>query len=116
MRIGVTGGRRYKNFDKIYATLKLFDYAPPGGHTLVHGGAPGADSLASGIVSESFYWQQELFAADWDRFGKGAGPKRNQAMVDSGLGILIAFQGGPGTEDMVRRARFADILTLRVEE
>jgi hypothetical protein len=54
MRIGVTGGRNYNNFDKIYEALRLFDYAPIGGHTLVYGGASGADDLASGITSECF--------------------------------------------------------------
>jgi hypothetical protein len=116
MRIGVTGGRRYANFDRIYDTLKLFNYTPMGGHTLVYGGASGADDLAHGIVSESFYWEQERFEADWERHGRAAGPIRNQQMVDSGLDLLIAFQGGRGTEDMIRRAKAAGVLVLRVEE
>jgi hypothetical protein len=116
MRIGVTGGRNYNNFDKIYEALRLFDYAPIGGHTLVYGGASGADDLASGITSECFYWKQERFEADWKTQGKAAGPIRNQQMVDSGLDVLIAFPGGRGTEDMVTRAKKAGILVLRVEE
>lgn len=114
MRIGVTGGRKYANLDKIYETLRLFDNAPIGGNTLVVGDATGADALASGIVSEQFYWNQERFVADWTRYGLAAGPRRNREMVDSGLDVLIAFPGGKGTEDMKTKARQAGILVLEV--
>lgn len=51
-----------------------------------------------------------VFEADWDRWGKSAGPRRNQAMVDaarsSGLHTMaLAFPSSSsrGTWDCVRR-------------
>jgi hypothetical protein len=74
------------------------------GDVLIHGAAPGADRLAAEI------WQPqggtiEAYPADWKAHGKGAGPIRNQRMLDAKPDIVIAFPGGSGTADMVRRAR-----------
>ena len=74
---------------------------------IVSGGARGADSLA-----EKFAAQEDIpmrvFSADWSRFGKGAGPRRNQEIVDY-CDQLIAFfineANSTGTKDSVRRAK-----------
>ena len=42
---------------------------------------------------------------EWDELGKKAGPLRNQRMLDEGKpNLVVAFPGGGGTKDMVRRA------------
>src|SRR5262249_16770583 len=42
---------------------------------------------------------------EWDELGKKAGPLRNQRMLDEGKpDLVVAFPGGGGTKDMVRRA------------
>ena len=46
----------------------------------------------------------EGFPAEWVHFGRSAGPRRNQEMADY-ADACIAFPGGNGTADMVRRAR-----------
>ena len=55
--------------------------------------------------------EPEVWIADWKTFGKAAGPKRNQAMVDSGADLCIAFpsKGSTGTIDCVERAKAAGI-------
>ena len=50
-----------------------------------------------------------VFEADWDTHGKAAGPIRNQKMVDEEPDLCLAFHGGRGTEDCVRRAQKAGI-------
>ena len=47
--------------------------------------------------------------ADWDRHGRSAGPLRNQAMIARKPDFVVAFPGGRGTADMVRRARSMEI-------
>jgi hypothetical protein len=38
-------------------------------------------------------------------FGRSGGPKRNQQMLEEGKpDLVLAFPGGRGTADMVRRA------------
>ena len=80
---------------------------------LVHGGAPGADQLADEWSSGSDVLV-EVHKADWDRHGRAAGPIRNQEMADAGADLCIAFPGGKGTADMVKRAKAAGIPVLEV--
>ena len=49
--------------------------------------------------------------ADWKKLGAAAGPVRNQAMVDAGARLCIAFplETSAGTWDCARRARKAGI-------
>lgn len=81
-----------------------------GDFTVVHGAAPGADTIAEEVALE-FLAYAEPHPADWETHGKAAGPLRNQEMLDSGIDGVIAFKDGfdlsmgkGGTEDMCRRA------------
>lgn len=50
------------------------------------------------------------FPADWMLLGKAAGPRRNQKMLNEGKpDLVVAFPGGKGTADMVRKARVAGV-------
>ncbi len=82
--------------------------------TLVNGGAKGAD-FAGRWWAERFGMQVETYEADWDTHGRAAGPIRNQRMIDEGKpDLVLAFPGGRGTADMVRRAEKAGIEVRRV--
>lgn len=55
------------------------------------------------------------FPANWKSHGKGAGPIRNQKMIDEGKpDLVLAFPGGRGTADMVRRAKAAGVRVIEV--
>ncbi len=56
-------------------------------------------------------WGVDPWPAEWARLGNGAGPKRNQEMVDSGADLCLAFplQDSRGTWDCARRAHRAGI-------
>ena len=72
---------------------------------IISGCARGADTL--GIEwAEARGIEVGRFPADWDTHGRAAGPIRNQRMLDEGKpDLVVAFPGGRGTADMVRRAR-----------
>jgi len=106
-RIIITGGRRYRDTATIRRVLEEYHQTPP--PTLVHGGAAGADSEAAYVAGYLLEWHVEAHPADWQRHGRAAGPIRNQQMVDSGADLVIAFPGGRGTADLIRRARAAGI-------
>lgn len=79
--------------------------------TLVHGGARGVDQQAA-LIWSSWGEPVEEHPARWDLHGKGAGPMRNQEMVNAGADRCIAFilRGqSRGTMDCVNRARLAGI-------
>lgn len=121
MRVLVCGGRDF--CDSVFLNNFLYDFdAREGPITVViHGSARGADSLA-------MYWAQMMdsasrsvkhapFAADWRTYGKAAGSIRNQRMLDEGKPeVVIAFDGGTGTADMVRRATLAGIRVVRASK
>ena len=80
-----------------------------------HGCARGADTLAGEWARERGIPEQR-YLADWQAHGKGAGPRRNQAMLDAAdVACVVAFPGGVGTADMVRRARAAGLLVWEVK-
>jgi len=97
----VCGGRDYLDERRVYAMLD--DLRPS---EVVHGGCPtGADAFA-GQWAKDRRIPCTVFEADWKQYGKAAGPKRNQLMLDvGGVDIVLAFPGGSGTWDMVTRVR-----------
>lgn len=106
MRVLVCGGRDFLDRDHLFAVL---DAMRDEIDSLICGGARGADDLA-------YTWAcrrdvpAELYMADWERHGRRGGPIRNQRMLDEGKpDLVLAFPGGPGTADMVRRARKAGV-------
>ena len=79
--------------------------------TLVVGDAKGADEIARGLW-ESSGWPMEVFIPDWEGKGKSAGPKRNAAMIASGVDGCLAFADGdtPGTQGCIDAARKAGVI------
>jgi hypothetical protein len=106
-RIIVCGGRDYTDSDRARAALDAAHAKSPIA-VIVHGGAPGADTIAKHWARDHGILRDE-FQADWQGLGRGAGPIRNQAMADSGAHGCIAFPGGRDTADMHRRAQAAGI-------
>lgn len=104
----VAGGRHYWHRTLIERTLDdIHDSQPI--TLLVHGAAPGADTVAARWAHRAGVPQQPYPAA-WERLGRRAGPIRNQAMLDeSKPDRAVFFAGGAGTEDMRRRCRGAQV-------
>lgn len=79
---------------------------------LIEGGAAGADFMARKFAE----WQGipvKTFPADWKRHGKAAGPLRNKQMLDEGKpDVVIAFEGGRGTRNMVEQAKAAGVRVI----
>lgn len=111
-RILVTGGRDYADRERLTRTLD--DLARTRAiAVIIHGNAPGADSLAAEWARLS-HVPVEAYPADW-RKGRGAGPERNAKMLREGRpDLVVAFPGGRGTADMVRRARAAGVRVMEV--
>ena len=104
MRLLVTGGRDFHGYQALKATLDTIHKETPVTH-LIHGGAPGADSLA-GAWAAFNHVPALVFPANWTKHGKAAGPLRNQQMLTEGHpDAYLAFPGGQGTADMVQRCR-----------
>lgn len=97
------GSRHYSDEDTIEKALLMW-----GPDVVIEGGAPGADSLCR-KVAERLGIEVVEFPANWELYGKRAGPIRNQQMIDEGKpDQAISFQVngspmGPGSTDMSYR-------------
>jgi hypothetical protein len=81
---------------------------------LVHGDYDGADQLVK-AWGEMRGVPVVPCPADWDKHGRAAGPIRNQGMLDTHKPHgVVAFPGGFGTADMIRRALRANVDVIDV--
>lgn len=122
-----TGGRDETDVDRVSLCLRLatvlgLEFAPKTREihkVLVYqGGARGGDKTAERVALANGFEVRE-FPADWTRHGRGAGPIRNQVMVDAAKqalkdgavsAVVCAACPGPdsiGTWDCVKRAHKA---------
>jgi hypothetical protein len=109
-RVIICGGRDYDDvdqMDRIIAEWVCLD------DVIVHGNARGADALAKARAMVEGI-STEAHPADWKKYGRAAGVIRNQEMLDTGVDLVIAFPGGRGTDDMIKRARAAHIPNIVV--
>lgn len=103
MRVLVSGGRSYANRDYVFHRLDEFHRNFPI-KVIIEGRARrGADLFAEQWALERGV-QDEGYPAEWSKNGKGAGPIRNQQMLDEGQpDVAMIFPGGTGTADMLKR-------------
>lgn len=87
--------------------------------TVIHGDAPGADRLADRLARQ---WGATVIRepAEWDLYGRSAGPIRNQKMLnDHTPDVVYAFRSSgksSGTDDMVNRAKAHSVPVYVVQE
>lgn len=100
----VAGGRHYTDRDNIKRAL-----LPYHAWTLITGAATGADHIAE-MVWKDMERPYIGVPARWAAYGRAAGPMRNDVIAERWKpSRLLAFPGGRGTEDAIRRAREAGI-------
>lgn len=110
----VSGGRDFDDRELMLLclrTLTRFVYI----REVIQGGAAGADRMADEMCRKARLTVRTL-RARWKTQGNGAGPIRNQDMVDARPDLVLAMPGGDGTFDMIQRSRAAGIAVLDVDE
>lgn len=115
-RVIVTGSRKVTPEQRAYVEKVLTTELKPcnGGPqiTIVHGAAPGVDTVADRWAQRTIYTTSEPHVADWCTHGYYAGPTRNAEMVATGADLCIAFpdrRSHRGTSDCIGRAIGAGI-------
>jgi len=104
MKLIIAGGRDYRftpnDIEQLNSLKNITE--------VVSGGAKGADSEGEQWATEQGI-PLKIFKADWKQYGRGAGPKRNQAMAEYADAVVL-FPGGKGTDNMYQRAQKAGLV------
>jgi len=116
MRVLVTGGRQRDPFEVERVVLfYVFRHMPSSRERviIIHGDAKGADQGAHRASMRDDFGEFRL-PAQWQWFGKGAGPARNREMLDvMEPDVVLAFPSirapSPGTWGMVFLAKERNI-------
>lgn len=120
-RILVTGSRNWNDPLTVLSVLRsVVEENAPGPFTLVHGGARGADLMASWAAGELFQDGHQIdieeYLPDWANYQNRAGIIRNQVMVDKGANLCVAFirDSSAGASHCASAAEAAGIPVRRV--
>jgi hypothetical protein len=109
IKLAIVGSRNYTNYPQfstfIQSTLSLWSITPSNLIEIVSGGAQGADLMAEKWAREHKI-PIKIFKPDWNKWGKSAGPLRNQQIIEYATHV-IAFpsKDGRGTQDSIARAK-----------
>lgn len=106
IRVIVCGSRNWDDYAPIFERVGKL----PIDAIIIEGGASGADEWGR-IAAKKYGLKHEQYKANWEKYGKAAGPIRNQEMLDSGVNLVLAFRKNKsrGTTDMVERAARASV-------
>lgn len=97
MKTIIAGSRTITNYDlvKQAVTESGFEIS-----SVVCGMAKGVDSLGLRYATENNL-PVEKFPAEWERFGKSAGYRRNVQMGEAADALIAITTGSPGTRHMI---------------
>jgi predicted NAD-dependent protein-ADP-ribosyltransferase YbiA (DUF1768 family) len=106
MRVLICGARDWTNEDVIQKKIQDLQQEDL---TIIAGGCKGVDTIAE-QSARNLGIPVIVFPAEWDKFGRAAGPIRNKQMLTEGKpNLVIAFhpdlENSKGTKDMVFQAR-----------
>lgn len=117
MKVLVCGSRKWTRRGPVERELRKL--LP--GTIIVHGNAPGADSVGNDVAVDLGF-EVRRYPADWTKHGrKAAGPIRNSEMLKKEhlpaepIDLVLAFSDdfsqkyAPGTNDMMRKSRAVGI-------
>lgn len=118
-RVLVTGSRTWADPEPIHTALSELRKQYRDRLVVVHGACPrGADAIADAWCHQVGV-QVERHAADWQRHGRSAGPRRNAAMVATRPALCLAYilgqsPGATGCVDLADTAGIPIVPTRRV--
>ena len=106
-RVIIAGSRSFNDYTTLQANCDKILSQKMVTHTIVmiSGMAKGADTIGEQYAHERGY-TVERFPADWQQYGKAAGPIRNRQMVDNADALIVFWDGqSAGTRNMIMMAK-----------
>jgi predicted Rossmann-fold nucleotide-binding protein len=101
MIVIIAGSRNFTDYETLKEAIKESGFQI---HQIVSGGANGVDALGERYAKENGI-DLVVFKADWDKWGKAAGPKRNKHMAEYADALIALYDGeSKGTTNMIHYA------------
>ena len=110
-RLVVAGVRYFDDYPKLSDAIDEYikPYADKKSIIIVSGCAEGADKLGERYANEH-NMRIERYPAKWDKYGKAAGPLRNERMAEVADAVIVFWDGeSKGTKSMIDCAKQANI-------
>lgn len=107
IKLVIAGGRTFNNYTGMAKALDklLVNHTDV---TVISGGARGADKLGERYAKERGY-KLHVELAQWDKYGKSAGYKRNEVMAKMATHVVAFWDGeSRGTKHMIELAKKYD--------
>ena len=107
IRVVIAGCRDYENYKaaKRFIDICLSNVRKENNIVIVSGGARGADAIGERYAKENGF-AVEKYPADWEKYGKSAGPIRNKQMAEiSDYVICFWNEKSKGTKSMIDYAK-----------
>lgn len=104
MNLIIAGCRDFTGGAIIYEGIDLFinEHGEP--DLIIEGGATGVDRIA-GEYAHDHNIPLQIFKVDWNKYGRAAGPIRNEEMAKYGTHLLAFWDGkSRGTKNMIDTA------------
>jgi len=117
----IAGSREFNNYELLKDVCdKALESKVAAGYkiVIVSGHADGADSLGERYAQEMGY-ELKIYEAEWKKYGRGAGYKRNAKMAEIGNALIAFFADGAkssGTKNMVEQARKKNLIIREIYE
>lgn len=104
MKVIIAGSRDFNDYNLLCERMDFY-LRDQEGVEIISGGARGADTLAIKYANERGI-PVHVMNADWDKYGKSAGYKRNEQMAEA-ADALVAYWDGQsrGTSHMIDIAK-----------
>lgn len=107
----IAGGRDFNQDDLLFQKCDFYTKWFLADPIVVSGGARGADKLGEVWATWRGY-NIHRFPADWEQYGRRAGPLRNRQMAEYATHAIIFWDGkSRGAEHMIKTAQEHNILT-----
>jgi len=115
MKLIVAGSRDFNDYDMLTIAVRNFITAHPDIDTIVSGTARGADQLGERYAKDNNL-SIDYCPADWNKYGKSAGYRRNEYMAQHADACICFWDGqSRGTTHMINLAKEYKLATLVVK-
>ena len=109
MKLIIAGGREFNDYQLMKESFDRLIQAED--ITIISGTARGADRLGE-VLAQEYGLELIRMPANWDKYGKSAGYRRNEAMAKVATHALIFWDGkSKGTNHMINLAKQYELTT-----